>query len=140
MSRYENLTEDERRIINWRQTQYHRDHREPYREAARRWAKKALKSPEYRYKQMVQRITRAAVKSGLIHDPGVCQDCGVPREFARIEIHHWSYNPLHWFDVRFVCRACHMKRNRADGFIAGAKKGSKKSAHKNLEEARVVNA
>lgn len=70
---------------------------------------------ETRMKVFMKRKTRtslyklmdAALKAGVIKNPGVCSVCGCTSEDHRIEAHHEDYDkPL---DIVWVCTPCHRK-------------------------------
>lgn len=66
-------------------------------------------------------IVEAALKSGGLKMPGVCDSCGKPpggKGGANLQAHHDDYGkPL---DVKFLCKGCHMEHHH------GAKKDVKK--------------
>ena len=61
--------------------------------------------------EQIQAINKLnwALQSGRIEFPGVCEDCG--REGTRYEIHahHDDYSKP--YDVRWLCRSCHMEHH-----------------------------
>lgn len=117
--KYCDMTPDEKKITCLKIAQYHRDNKPGYLAASKRFNDKRKSNPDYQYREMVRRHTRAALKSGKIPRLGYCQDCGITEQYAMIACHHWSYLLEHWLDVVQVCPQCHAKRNAKDGMRAG---------------------
>ena len=62
-------------------------------------------------KHPMERKARSAISNALrlgkISKPDKCQMCG---ESANLEAHHWhGYDPEHWLDVQWLCKADHIK-------------------------------
>ncbi len=66
-------------------------------------------------KALARKSVLVAVKSGEIHKPLTCEYC---QSSGKIEGHHWSYLPMHWLDVIWLCPTCHGKEHRRLNEIA----------------------
>jgi len=60
-------------------------------------------------RQIARSAVSRAVREGKVLKPDVCQGCGLRCGRGRLQGHHHNgYAREHWYDVVWLCRACHV--------------------------------
>jgi hypothetical protein len=70
----------------------------------------ALQRERYPERKHARDAVYRALKTGELVKPLKCQDCG---NVAYLEGHHESYASTDWLIVRWLCKPCHNKRDKA---------------------------
>ena len=69
-----------------------------------------LNDAKNQIKRRARRAVAWAIKKGEMAPPSACQ-CNDCRNAPAVELHHHSYEPIHWLDVVPLCKACHVYRH-----------------------------
>jgi len=91
------------------EAQYKYDHSEKGRNRSRKSYEKH--GPKYAARQALSN----AVADGVVAKPTACQRCHLEVGRPKLEGHHYlGYGPEHFYDVIWLCRPCHIAKEKED--------------------------
>jgi len=79
-------------------------------ERGKAFAAKRRADPAVRITHQAHQAVAQAIRRGELAPASACQ-CNDCRKAPAVELHHHSYEPIHWLDVVPLCKACHIYRH-----------------------------